>query len=819
VTGYKQLIFSLLILLCSIQNIPAQNFTISGTVKDKSNGETAIGANVYIKELTKGNATNVYGFYSISAPKGNYTLVCSYLGYQTYEQQIALDKNQTLDIFLSPTAVTTEEVVINAKAEENIKSTQMSTIQLDIQQIKKLPAFMGEVDILKTIQLLPGVKSAGDGQTGFYVRGGGPDQNLILLDEAVVYNASHLMGFFSVFNGDAIKNVNLIKGGMPAQYGQRLSSVLDITMKEGNNQRYQVDGGIGLISSRFTIQGPIKKDTSSFIISARRTYIDAIIKPIFKARKSPFQGTSYYFYDLNTKFNYQINKKNRLMLSGYFGKDVFSFKDADAGFNIQVPWGNATASLRWNHIYNEKLFSNTSAIFSYYDFSLGAIQEDFEFKLFSGVRDYNIKHDFSYFPNSRHTMRFGVNYTFHNFIPTTASAQQGDVVFDLGKVIKLYCHEAHAYFGDDVEITENLQVHAGLRFGYFAQVGPFTRYHKNEYSKIVDTTYYGPGRKIKDYNGLEPRLSMRYKLGKSSSIKASYTYNKQYVHLASLSSVSLPTDVWMPSTDVIKPQIGSQYAIGYFQNLKDNMFESSVEVYYKDMKNLIEYKEGATPDDNVKDNPDNAFTFGTGRAYGGEFFIKKREGKFTGWIGYTLSWTTRTFPEINLGKTFFAKYDRRHDVSVVTMYELSPRWNFSLVWVYATGNTGTLPNSLYYFEQSVAVQYGERNSYRFKPYHRMDISAIYTPGRAKQMARRKKRLEERYARKGKDPATVKVPRSWCKHYETNWAFSVFNVYNRMNPYFLYFDSSGDITKGTFQVQAKQVSLFPVLPSVTWNFKF
>ncbi|HEY1038011.1 MAG TPA: TonB-dependent receptor, partial [Bacteroidia bacterium] len=526
----------------------AQKFTISGTVKDKTNGETAIGANVYLKETTIGAATNVYGFYSINAEKGTYILVCSYLGYEVFEKEITLDKNQTINISLQPAAVTTEEVVINAKADDNVKSTQMSSVQMDIQQIKKLPAFMGEVDVLKTIQLIPGVKSAGDGQTGFYVRGGGPDQNLILLDEAVVYNASHLMGFFSVFNGDAIKNVNLIKGGMPAQYGQRLSSVLDITMKEGNNQRFQVDGGIGLISSRLTVQGPIKKDTASFIISARRTYIDAIVKPIFKHRNSPFQGTSYYFYDLNAKFNYQVNKKNKIMLSGYFGRDVFNFKDADAGFNINVPWGNATASLRWNHIYNEKLFSNTTAVFSHYDFTLGALQDNFEFKLFSGVRDYNLKHDFSWFPNARHLVRFGANYTFHTFIPTTASAQQGDVKFDLGGIIKLYCHEAQTYVGDDIKITENLQVHAGLRFGYFAQVGPFTRYKKNEFSKITDTIYYNQGKKVKDYNGLEPRFSMRYRLNKSSSVKASYTYNKQYVHLASLSSVSLPTDVWMPST-------------------------------------------------------------------------------------------------------------------------------------------------------------------------------------------------------------------------------------------------------------------------------
>lgn len=803
---------------CTLLGARAQNFTISGTIKEKKTGELAIGATVFIKELKRGTTSNNYGFYSITLPKGRYHVIFMYLGYNTLADSVYLDHNITLDVSLTQTAVDMQEVVVSGeRPDENIKSSQMSTVSLDMKQIKSLPAFMGEVDILKTIQLLPGVKSAGDGQTGFYVRGGGPDQNLILLDEAVVYNASHLMGFFSVFNGDAIKNVTLTKGGMPAQYGGRLSSVLDITMKDGNNREFQADGGIGLIASRFTVQGPIKKDTSSFIVSARRTYVDVITKPLFK--NTDFRGTTYYFYDLNTKFNYRFNSRNSLYLSGYFGNDIFTFRENDSGFGVETNWGNATASLRWSHIFNSKLFANTSLIYSYYNFSFNALQEEFEFKIFSGIRDHNAKLDFSWFPNGRHSVKFGVNYVYHIFIPTNASARSGETQFDLGDVVKLYSHEGHLYFGDDWELTDMLKLNIGGRSSYFMHVGPFTRYVKNPFTKITDTVYYSGGKKVNDYTGFEPRASLRVELSPSLSLKSSFTRNYQYIHLASISSVSLPTDVWMPSTDIIKPQIGNQYALGVFKNFMDNMFESSVEVYYKNMENLLEYKEGAQPQDNVKDNPDNSFTFGSGEAYGGELFLKKREGKFTGWFGYTLSWTKRVFAEINGGETFYAKYDRRHDLSVVTAYELSARWNFSAVWVFNTGNRGTLPNSLYFFENAVNVNYGPRNSYQFAPYHRLDLSATYTPDRNKQIERKRKRIEKRYARKGKDTAQIVLPRRWARNFSQSWTFSAFNAYNRMNPYFIFFDTEGSILNGDFKVQAKQVSLFPVLPSITWNFKF
>lgn len=817
-------ILILLFLICHLtysQNKEVTNgkFTISGYVKDKSNGESAPGATILIKEINKATSANQYGFYSLTVPSGNYTIVFSFMGYETNAQTVQLNKNTTLNINLNTADKELSEVEISTdKPDQNISSSQMSAVNLDIAEIKKLPAFMGEVDVLKSIQLLPGVKSAGDGNSGFYVRGGGPDQNLILLDEAPVYNASHLMGFFSVFNGDAIKNVNLIKGGMPAQYGGRLSSVLDISMKEGNNQKLHATGGIGVIASRLTVEGPIKKDVSSFIISARRTYIDVLSKPFFKPG-SAFAGTTYYFYDLNAKFNYKFSDKDRLYFSSYFGRDIFKFNDVEADFKTTIPWGNATACLRWNHLFNEKLFSNASVIYTNYDFAFVAEQDNFEMTIKSGIKDWNFKYDVNYFPNPRHNVKLGFNYIFHTFIPTSVSAKQGDTKFDLGNIIKLYSHDVSVYAGDDWEITEKLKVNYGLRFGYFQQFGPFTRYTKDVFGKASDTIVYKRGEKVVDYNGLEPRLSMRYAFTKSFSVKASYTHNYQYIHLATMSSVSLPTDVWMPSTEKIKPQISDQYAMGVFKNFKDNNFETSIEVYYKTMQNQVDYKEGAQPSDNVYDNPDNAFTFGKGWAYGAEFFVKKRSGKLTGWIGYTLSWTWRQFNDINYGLQYLAKYDRRHDASLVLTYDYSSRWNFGLIWVYGTGNRGTLPNGFFLYEGSLSNDYGLRNSYEFPAYHRMDLNITYTPDREKHLLKKRSRMEKRYTKKGKNVNEIVLPKKWLKNYENSYTLSIFNVYNRYNPYFIYYKKEGDFLKGNLKVTAKQVALFPVLPSITWNFKF
>jgi outer membrane receptor for ferrienterochelin and colicin len=667
-----------------------------------------------------------------------------------------------------------------------------------------------------------------EGNTGFYVLGGGPDQNLVLLDEAVVYNTGHLFGFFSVFNGDAVKNIELYKGNMPAQYGGRLSSVLDVQMKDGNSQSVHGEGGIGLIASRFTLEGPIKKDTSSFLISARRTYIDVLMKPFTK--KSAFSGSGYYFYDLNLKMNYRLSDNNRLFLSGYFGRDVFSFSNGNstttssAGtFKVNMPWGNGTGTLRWNHLFTQKLFMNASAIFSNYKFTFGAYESGFSFKLFSGIQDWNAKLDFGYFPTAKHNIKYGVNYIYHTFIPNQASAKAGDVSIDLGSVPHLHAHDIAAYAGDDFDITDKIRLNAGLRYSYFMQVGPFERYIKSPVSGLItDTVKYSSGEKVCQYGGFEPRASIRYTLSKTSSLKAGFAQNYQYIHLASISSVSLPTDLWIPCTSVIKPQFSTQYAIGYFKNFKDDKFETSLEVYYKDMKNMIEFKEGSMPDQNVKDNVDNAFTFGKGWSYGTELFLKKRTGRFTGWIGYTLAWTYRQFDSLNLGKTFPAKYDRRHDLSVALTYDYKMQWTFGTVFVFATGNTATLPTSWYTIEGQVIPEYGERNSYRMAPYHRLDLSVTYTPDRHKIIARQRARWEKRV--KKKNPSAVidaekDMPKKWYRNIESSYVLSVYNVYNRYNPYFIYFNDEGKPTDGTLNMTAYQVSLFPMLPSFTWNFKF
>jgi hypothetical protein len=778
-----------------------QNSTLSGSIKDSETGELLIGASVFVEKLKQGISSNLYGFYSLTIPNGNYTVKVSFVGYREVVKKIEINESQKLNIELVPTDVFIPIVTIEGENEDgNTRDTDMSKVELDVEQLKTLPAFMGEVDILKSIQLLPGVQSSGEGNTGFYVRGGGPDQNLIMLDEAVVYNAAHLFGFFSVFNADAIKNVNLVKGGMPANYGGRLSSVLDISMKDGNAKKFQADGGIGVIASRLTLQGPIQKNKSSFIVSGRRTYISELAQPFIKD-DSPVKGSGYYFYDFNAKLNYEISDKDRLYLSGYFGKDVFTYVQAESGFTVNIPWGNATAALRWNHLFSDKLFLNTTAIYSSYDFQFEGRQEDFSFGLYSGIRDWNLKADFSYYPNPKHTIKFGANYTYHTFIPNNVTATQGDTEFDLGGAVRLYANEGALYFLDDVELTSLLKMNIGFRLSSFQHIGPFTRYIKDNNDNIIETIEYTGKKALKTYVRPEPRVTGRLILDENSSFKFGSTLNYQYMHLVSVGGNSLPTNLWIPSTDVIKPQQAIQFNMGYFRNFKNNMFETSVEVYYKDLQNLIEFKDGADPSDGVNDNIDNQVTFGDGYSYGAELFIKKNKGKLTGWIGYTWSKTFRQFDELNNGNKYPAKFDRRHDLSITGAYRLNERWVFGAVFVYATGNSITLPASKYFVEGDLLVEYADRNSYRMAPYHRADISATWYGKKYKEF----KNIET--------GEMEQVP----KKFTSNWNFSVFNLYNRKNPYFIYFDNTGNLTQGTLDVAAIQVSLFPVLPSVTWNF--
>jgi hypothetical protein len=783
---YKSLIF----LLFSIQfisfNSNAQNkFTISGYIKDEATGESLIGAGILAPNNNIGVYTNEYGFYSLQVNASSIKIKVSYIGYQALDTVLIINDNIRLNVNLNKNSSQIKEIVIKSqKDDNNVQSTEMGKVDLSIEKIKSLPAIFGEVDILKTIQLLPGIQSGGEGSTGFYVRGGGPDQNLIQLDEATVYNSSHLFGFFSVFNSDAINSATIYKGGIPANYGGRVSSVLDISMKEGNSKSYHASGGIGLIASRLTVEGPIEKNKSSFILSGRRTYIDVLAKPFIT--NEAVKGTGYYFYDFNAKANYTFNDKNRIFLSGYFGKDIFDFKNAD--LNISIPWGNATTTLRWNHLFNTKLFMNTSAIYNSYNFRITADQENIAVTLYSGIRDLNFKCDFNYYANARNEIKFGANYIYHVFTPSTFSGESGDTKFEPQGITKKNAHEAAIYILDKYTLSESIEINAGLRYAVFTQVGPYTKYNRDFTGQITDSITWDKNEFVKLYQALEPRILMRISLNKVSSIKASFNINNQFVHLVSSNGTTLPTDIWVPSTKYVKPQIGYQYSAGYFRNFKKNTFETSVEIYYKKLFNQIEYKEGYTP--SVNEDLEESFVFGEGDSKGIELYINKKEGKFTGWVGYTLSYTNRKFADLNEGEKFPYRYDRRHVLSVALTYQINDKWTAGAVFVYNTGIAYTLPVGKYFIEGNVITQYADLNSVRLKAYHRLDLSATYDNNK------KKRKIDD------------------------SWTFSLYNTYSRLNPYFIYNDISGIFLQdATIQIQAKQVSLFPILPSVTWNFKF
>ena len=793
----KKYIFSLFF-FCLIITAFSQKVTLSGIVKDAENGESVTGCYVILVNLDKqsepkGAVTNNAGFYSVTTDKGKYQLQVKAMGYKELTDTILLQSNLVRNIELQVAPFKTESVVVTGRKEDhNVSSIDVGKIEMNVEAIKAIPALFGEPDVLKAIQLMPGVQSGGEANSGFYVRGGNADQNLLQLDEATVYNASHLFGFFSIFNAQAVKSVDLIKSGMPAQYGGRLSSVLDIRQKEGNLKRYEVDGGIGLIFSRLTVQGPIKKDKASFIVSGRRTYIDILMQPFLK-KESPLKGMDFYFYDLNAKINWVVNDKHRLYLGGYYGKDVYGFKSQSGGTRARFHWGNAAASFRWNYIINSQLFLNTSATFSYYDFLTDVGIEVYALKLKSGVLDAGVKSELTYLPGIPHTIKFGVDYIFHRLTPNTFEIEAGESTnFSMPKSTAYYAHELAFYVNDEFDITKWLKMNVGVRYSHFEHIGKFTRYIANEFNIVTDSVIYKPGQMINQYNRVEPRISARLLVAKNFSIKTAFTLNYQYLHQVSMASISLPTDVWMPSTELMKPQQGAQGSLGFFYNFHENMFESYIDFYYKDMRHLAEYKDGIDLSA-VKVNPDQLYVFGNGYSYGAEFYIKKAKGKFTGFVGYTLSYTKRNFPDLNEGKPYFAKYDRRHDVSISLMYEIiRNKLSASVVWVFASGNSMTIPTGMYFFGGTIITEYSERNAYRMPPYHRLDFSVDWT------IAKRKR-------------------------FETGLNFSIYNVYNRKNPFYIFVEaqvlmSPEDMTP-SITTQAKQMSLFPILPSITWNFKF
>lgn len=778
--------FCIVLLVCAF-SLRAQNYTISGYIKDAKNGEALIGVSVYEKGTTNGVTTNVYGFYSLSLPKGTHEVSFTYIGYAT--QTFTLDFSSAIkqNIEMSDEASTLNEVVVSSEREDrNVQSTEMSVAKLDIKEINKVPALLGEIDVVRTIQLLPGVTTVGEGASGFNVRGGNIDQNLILLDEAPVYNSSHLFGFFSVFNPDAVKDVKLIKGGIPAQYGGRLSSILDIRMKEGNKKNFQVTGGIGTIFSRLAVEGPLIKDKASFIVAARRSYLDILAKPILSAHG--FKNLKFNFYDLTAKINYHINDKNNLFASGYFGRDVFG---AGFGFN----WGNSTASLRWNHLFNDKLFLNTTAYFSDYVYNLSFTDESNNqgFDWTSHIKNYSIKPDFTYYLNNRHTMHFGGQSIYYVFYPGNATITASDGSKSGIDMSHHYAMENALYAGDEFKVTNFFNVEAGLRYSLFNYLGDADAYYFNDtlpnnHHSLQKTVHYGSFKTIAQYGNFEPRASMKFQLTDNSSVKASYNRTAQYLQLVSNTAAATPLDIWTPATNNIKPQKCDQYAIGYFRNFKDNMFETSVELYYKHMQNQLDYVDNATLLLNTY--YEGELIQGKGKAYGVEFFVKKRRGKFTGWISYTYARTLRLVNGISNNDWYPSKFDRPNNLSVVLMYEFNKRWNISTNFIYITGTPNTFPNSRFEI-QGYYVGYNTtnmRNNFRNPDYNRLDFSATYN-----------------------------FKRNDTHKWKSSIVLSVYNAYARKNTFAVYFQSDKSMPINTQAIRYSVVGT--IIPAITYNFTF
>jgi len=755
------------------QLITGQSITVSGYIRDAKTGEDLIGATVSVKELSgKGTGTNAYGFYSLTLPSGQYQITAQYMGYEPQIQQINLTVPRKIDFLLvSQDNALGEVVVTSMRKNDNITKLEMGVQKLDTKDIKNIPVLFGEKDVLKTIQLLPGIKSAGEGSSGFNVRGGAVDQNLILLDEATVYNASHLMGFFSVFNSDAIKDISVYKGNEPSEYGGRLSSALDIKMNDGNDKKFSVNGGIGLISSRLTVERPIVKDKGSFIVSARRTYADLFLK---LSKDTTLNRAQLYFYDVNAKANYKIDSKNRIFLSGYFGKDVLGLSNT-----FGINWGNSTATLRWNHLFSDRLFSNTSLIFSNYTYRIN-MNNGVELNIISRIQDYSLKQDFQLFSGTNNTIKFGFNSINHKIIPGVITSSS---IVDLKTLTNKFVWENAFYISHQHTFSDKFSVEYGARLSIFSSLGPGNFYSYDSIGNPKDTTFYKAGKFVKTYANIEPRITLNYILNQQSALKASYARNVQNLHLISNSTSGNPTDLWIPSSNNVKPEIADQVSLGYYRNFNDNMFEFSAEIYYKYLQNQIDYKNGAEL--NFNENVESQILFGSGRAYGLELFLKKKYGRFNGWISYDLSRTERKFDAINNGSYYPARQDRTHDISIVGMYELSKHWSLSATWVYNTGNAVTFPSGKYEIDGKTVMLYTERNASRMPSYHRLDIGATWI--------------------------VKKTPK-----FESSWTFSLYNAYGQENAYTITFQNNpDDLTK----TQAIQTTLFKFVPSFSYNFKF
>ncbi|MCB2220421.1 MAG: TonB-dependent receptor [Bacteroidetes bacterium] len=758
-------------------------FTISGHIRDALTGEDLIGATVFVQELKTGGSSNLYGFYSISLVPGNYTIVFSYIGYEQQQYTIDLKENISRNIELAPANQELEEVVVTSTAiNENVTRTEMSSIDIDAKTIKKIPAFMGEVDVIKTIQLLPGVQTISEGSSGFSVRGGSMDQNLIQLDEAPVYNASHLLGFFSVFNNDAIKDVKLYKGDIPASSGGRLSSLLDVRMKDGNSKKFSATGGIGTISSRLTLEGPIVKDKVTYLISGRRTYADLFLR---LSSNEDIRDNILYFYDLNGKVNWELDENNRFYFSTYHGNDIFKNDDFKMG------WGNQTFTFRWNHLFSKKIFSNITAIHSEFNYELGVPEGSVNsFEWTSRMLDYGLKADLVYYINPNNTLRFGVSTTYHRFNPGRAAGLGEDAFFTEYEVDHSNALESGLYVSNEQKVGARLTLKYGIRFSHFQNVGSATVYNYDDYFDKIDSATYASREFYSPYYGFEPRVGALYVLNEVSSVKASYSRTRQYIHLAQNSTAGTPLDVWFPSSPNVKPQIADQVAIGYFRNFNDNMIETSVEAYYKFTQNAIDFKDHA--DLLLNKEYEGELRFGEAQAYGLEFLVRYNLNKFSGWVGYTLSRTEREIVGIHEGKPFEkdrfrAGYDRPHDISVVLNYEASKRISIGANWVYSTGQAVTFPTGKFEYGNVYTPLFSDRNGYRMPDYQRLDVSATL-------------RSKDKPGRK----------------FYHEWNLSIYNAYARKNPWVINFVQDDNDPNKTY---AEMTYLFSIIPAITFNFHF
>ncbi len=780
----KKITLIILLLLPALVNF-AQKATLSGYIKDASTGEELIGASIYIEELKTGNVTNVYGFYSLTIPEGTYNITASFLGYQPEKRQIELTTSHMIHFDLSPSSNDIEDVLVEGERKDvNITAVEMSVVKMSAARIAKIPTLMGEADIIKSIQLLPGIQSAGEGSSGFHVRGGGVDQNLILLDDATVYNSSHLFGFFSVFNPDAVKDIQIYKGAIPLKYGGRLSSLLDIRMKEGSQKKFQANGGIGAVSSRLTLEGPIIKDKMAFVVSGRRTYFDLAFPYL---PQEALKDAAIYFYDLNAKVNYKINDKNRVYMSAYLGDDIMKFNK-----DFKTYYGNKTFTTRFNHLFSDKLFSNFTFIYTDFTYGLGVPEGKQAFDWKSNIIDNSFRNDYTWYLGLKHKIEFGGQAIYHSFKPGSIKALGEDSIIQDFEMPGSFAMEYALYTEHEYKITDNISVRYGLRWSAFQNVGKSTFYEFDRSDPkgylVTDTVKYTGG-VINTYSGFEPRANIRWKLNGKSSIKASYARTIQYMHLATNTSAPTPYDFWFPSSPNTKPQSAHQGAIGYFHNLLNNQLETSAEIYYKQMYDVIDFKDHAS----TMLNPymEGEIRAGGANAYGLELMIKKQTGKLTGWISYTYSVAKRDIPEINNGEIYPASYDHPNDLSIVVSYEILPRLNASANWIYTTGSPRTMPTGRYMYGNTVLPVYSARNGVRIPDYHRGDISITY---------------DFRKERKNGKP----------KRFQSSLNFSIYNVYNRHNTYSINFVDDDD---NPGQKIAEKTYLFPILPTLTYNFKF